>query len=124
MMKDENKEQLIFKEYAWYSVNLIAQAVNAMGKDADVKDISLYLNDLDAFGLKYFKHWLNRAHPNWQNKTSKLTPSLSEVIEIIRHEGWHENPIANGLIELLGEGGAKHQKSLSQLRTCLAEIPS
>jgi conjugative coupling factor TraD (SXT/TOL subfamily) len=71
-------ESAAFREFAWRFVNIIAQALVALGRKPDYKQIQRYILDIDTLLLDYCKIWLPSVDPHWENAVKSIEQTINE----------------------------------------------
>lgn len=71
-------ESAAFKEFAWRFINIIAQALVALGQKPNYKLLNRYLLDSDALLLAYCQQYLPTIDPNWQQGVVKQQAQLDD----------------------------------------------
>lgn len=71
-------ESAAFKEFAWRFVNIIANALVALGKRPNYKDMDRYILNIDPLLLEYCEHWLPEIDPDWKSKVEENIQSISD----------------------------------------------
>lgn len=128
-----------FKEFVWRFVNVMARAMAALGLKPSYEAIYANAVDIDELCIKYFRFWLERAHPGWEvqlplmidDEQKKQIASLArksgrsahalELLTLIREQGWHD-PIADGLGSVLANDRSYFEKLVSSLYPLLEKL--
>ncbi len=124
-----------FKEFVWLFINVISRAISALGMNPTYTLIYQYAVDVDALGQQYFKYWLDRDHPEWQDMPLdipakelevqiKKTGRAREVLEflaLLREQNWHD-PIADGLVSILSNDKTRFQMLINSLYPLLEKL--
>jgi len=59
-------ESAAFKEFAWRFVNIIANALVALGKKPSYKDMDKYILNIDPLLMEYCEQWLPKFDQQWK----------------------------------------------------------
>lgn len=59
-------ESAAFKEFAWRFVNIIANALAALGRRPNYQDLNYYILNSEPLLLEYCGQWLNTINPDWK----------------------------------------------------------
>lgn len=71
-------ESAAFKEFAWRFVNIIANAMVALGKKPNYLDMDRYILNIDPLLLAYCEAWLPSVVPNWQEQVKHRADAISD----------------------------------------------
>ncbi len=71
-------ESAAFKEFAWRFVNIIANALVALGKKPNYKDMDRYILNIDPLLLEYCEHWLPSIQSDWKKRVQENSLGISE----------------------------------------------
>ena len=71
-------ESAAFREFAWRFVNIIANALVALGKKPNYKAMDKYILNIDPLLLEYCEQWLPRIDPEWRKKVEKRTHEVDD----------------------------------------------
>ncbi|MCW5588120.1 MAG: type IV conjugative transfer system coupling protein TraD [Legionellales bacterium] len=69
-------ESAAFKEFAWRFVNIIANALVALGKKPSYKDMDKYILNIDPLLLEYCERWLPSIDSEWKQKVEQQAKSI------------------------------------------------
>ncbi len=68
-----------FREFAWRFVNIIAQALVALGRRPDFRQVRRYINDIEPLFIEYTRHGLARyGPPDWTEAVDRLREKIAE----------------------------------------------
>jgi conjugative coupling factor TraD (TOL family) len=101
-----------FKDFAWRFVNIIAEALVALGRRPDYRQIQRHILNIDSLLLDYAKQWLPSVDPAWESAVAIIEKQLDEqklplhmrtrskhllaIVDHIKHSGFYD-AIADGL---------------------------
>ncbi len=71
-------ESAAFKEFAWRFVNIIANALVALGKKPSYKAMDRYILNIDPLLLEYCEQWLPSLESDWRVKVKETEKRLDE----------------------------------------------
>lgn len=71
-------ESAAFKEFAWRFVNIIANALVALGKKPNYKDMDRYILNIDPLLLEYCEQWLPSIDTDWRIKVENQSRTINE----------------------------------------------
>jgi len=71
-------ESAAFKEFAWRFVNIIANALVALGRKPNYKDMDKYILNIDPLLLEYCEKWLTELQPSWKSIVETQSRSINE----------------------------------------------
>lgn len=68
-----------FKEFAWRFVNIIAQALVALGRRPDYRQVRRYINDIEPLFVEYAEDCLHRrVAGDWQGRIRGISAGIKE----------------------------------------------
>jgi conjugative coupling factor TraD (TOL family) len=70
-------ESAAFKEFAWRFVNIIANALVALGKKPNYKDMDKYILNIDPLLLEYCEQWLPTIALDWKQKVEEVVKTIN-----------------------------------------------
>jgi conjugal transfer pilus assembly protein TraD len=125
-----------FKEFVWRFVNVIARARTTLGYRPDYRMIYEDAVNIDALALEYFRFWLNREHPGWEQQVDAIELDKMQVQQamksgraldamkimlFVRENNLHD-PIADGLASVLSNDRSYFEKLVSSLYPLLEKL--
>lgn len=69
-------ESAAFKEFAWRFVNIIANALVALGKKPNYRDMDKYILNIDPLLMEYCEQWLPAIAPDWKQKVEQMAKTI------------------------------------------------
>ncbi|PIQ43240.1 MAG: conjugative coupling factor TraD, PFGI-1 class [Gammaproteobacteria bacterium CG11_big_fil_rev_8_21_14_0_20_46_22] len=69
-------ESAAFKEFAWRFVNIIANALVALGRKPNYRDMDKYILNIDPLLMEYCEQWLPKIAPDWKQKVEQLAKTI------------------------------------------------
>lgn len=101
-----------FKDFAWRFVNIIAQALVALGRRPTYHALQRYILNIDHLLLEYCKQWLPNVDPHWESAVAVIEKEIDEqklpihlrarsrhlvaIVNYIKHRNLYDT-IAEGL---------------------------
>lgn len=127
-----------FKEFVWRFVNVLAKAMTTLGERPDFQSIYAYAVDTESLAVRYFKWWLDRVRPGWQEEVAVLESSQARVFsEAAKKSGRSirtmailgfirdndlRDPVADALRSVLGNDRTYFEKLVSSLYPLLEKL--
>ncbi len=71
-------ESAAFKEFAWRFVNIIANALAALGRRPNYRDLDKTILNCEPLLLDYCEQWLSNIEPHWKEKVAQAATQLDE----------------------------------------------
>ncbi|REG58550.1 conjugal transfer pilus assembly protein TraD [Paraburkholderia sp. BL6669N2] len=123
-----------FRDFVWRFVNVMARAMSALGIRPTYEMIYQNAVNIDGLALRYFRFWLDRNHPRWEEGLEALdkeeakqamrlqrNQEVLQVANLIRQQGWTD-PIANGLLSVISNERSYFDKLVSSLYPLLEKL--
>ncbi|HDR9017873.1 type IV conjugative transfer system coupling protein TraD [Burkholderia multivorans] len=123
-----------FRDFVWRFVNVMARAMSALGIRPTYEMIYQNAVNIDGLALRYFRFWLDRDHPGWEDGLEPLekeeakqamrlqrNQEVLQVANLIRQQGWTD-PIANGLLSVISNERSYFDKLISSLYPLLEKL--
>ncbi len=125
-----------FKEFVWRFVNVIARARTTLGYRPDYRMIYEDAVNIDALALEYFKFWLDRERPGWDQEVEAIELDKAQIQQVmksgrtmdamktmlfVRENNLHD-PIADGLASILSNDRSYFEKLVSSLYPLLEKL--
>jgi conjugative coupling factor TraD (SXT/TOL subfamily) len=73
-------ESATFREFAWRFVNIIANALVALGRRPNYKDLDRYILNIDPLLRDYCDRYLTKISPNWKKDVDSVEATIDEKI--------------------------------------------
>ena len=71
-------ESAAFREFAWRFVNIIANALVALGKKPNYRDLDKYILSIDPLLKEYCQSWLPTINPHWEQVVNAKADTIDE----------------------------------------------
>ncbi|MBX9706094.1 MAG: type IV conjugative transfer system coupling protein TraD [Gammaproteobacteria bacterium] len=71
-------ESAAFKEFAWRFVNIIANALVALGRKPNYKELDKYILNIDPLLIEYCEQWLLGVDKNWRQIVEQQSKTIDE----------------------------------------------
>lgn len=123
-----------FRDFVWRFVNVMARAMSALGIRPTYEMIYQNAVNIDGLALRYFRFWLDRDHPGWEDELEPLekeeakqamrlqrNQEVLQVANLIRQKAWAD-PIANGLLSVVSNERSYFDKLISSLYPLLEKL--
>ena len=130
-------ESAAFKEFAWRFVNIIASALEALGKKPSYKDMDKYILNIDPLMQRYCEQWLPSIDPSWrqavegQSKTIDIknlplhlkarSPFMIALVNYVDNLKL-DNPVYDGLRAIFNYDQTYFQKITASLSPLFSKL--
>ncbi len=127
-----------FKEFAWRFVNIIAQALLALGIRPDYEQVRRYINDIEPLFVRYAEQYLDRSEQeDWREAVDAIVSSARSAPPSMRgrhpravalYQYLHDidafEPVLDGLMSTLKYDRTYFDKIVSSLGPLLEKLTS
>jgi conjugative coupling factor TraD (TOL family) len=132
-------ESAAFKEFAWRFVNIIANALVALGRKPNYKDMDKYILDIDPLMLDYCEQWLPSVDPAWKKKVEQASKTIDAknlpfhlkarskfMLALVSHIDTLklDNPIYDGIRAIFNYDQTYFQKITASLSPLFSKLTS
>ena len=125
-------ESAAFKEFGWRFVNIIAQALVALGRTPDYQQIQRYIINIEPLLKDYCEQWLPKVDPNWLSQVKMIEAGLGKseikrssrataIVKFIEDKHYYD-AVADGLISAFNYDRTYFDKITASLLPLLEKL--
>lgn len=75
---DSGGNSTVFREFFWRFTNIIAQALVALGRRPDYKQLAMHIQNIEGLMIDYYEFWFDRvAEKGWREEVKAIKDTLN-----------------------------------------------